>query len=313
MYTATAERVKPRALRDTADSCEARRRTCKLGRNEDTALRTAFTTHLPAAALAALTLAFPAEAQAPGAPRFHLSLGYDGRLLFKVLDIQVEQAADEAAFSSSAQLRSSGILALFKKVDLRASAQGHVVRGDAEPGVFHYQNIDGKTNRKLEVTWADGEVATVAQPPYKPTQLGDPPASPEQKLESVDPITGLMRITLGDSQGEFCHGALKFFDGKQRYNLEFLDRRVMKPSAREIRLGLVNPVSCNVRFREVAGFHAKKRASEQNQGLQRPIVIGFAEVGRGGPWVISYLDADTPLGHADIDLQRIRTIGAAPQ
>jgi hypothetical protein len=261
--------------------------------------------------LAALALGLPAEAQAPGAQRFHLSLGYDGKLIFKVLDIEVEQSADAQSYASNAQLRSSGILALFKKVDLRASSQGRIVNGDAEPGVFHYQNLDGKTNRNLVVTWTGSDVETVATPPFKPSQLGDPPASREQKLEAVDPITGLMGITLGDSQGEFCKGALKFFDGKARYNLEFLDRRVMQPSSREARLGLVNPVSCNVRYREIAGFK-KKKAPEQNQGLQRPIMVGFAEVGKGGPWVISYLTADTPLGHADITLQRIKTTGTAP-
>jgi hypothetical protein len=265
-----------------------------------------------AAAAAAFLLALPAAAQAPGLSRFQFSLGYDGKLLFKVLDIQVDQSADANAFSSSARLKSSGILALFRKFDLRASAQGRIVNDQAVPGVFHSQNIDGKSNRKLDVTWTGTDVETIAQPPFRPDQLGDPPASREQKLESIDPITGLMRITLGDSQGEFCRGALKFFDGKQRYNLEFLDRHVVRPNAREMSLGLVNPVSCNVKFREVSGFHAKKRASEQNQGLQRPIVIGFAELGRNGPWVISYLDADTPLGHALIELQRIKSSGKAP-
>ena len=57
-------------------------------------------------ALAAGLTALPAAAQAPGPQHFHLSLGYDGRLLVKVLDMQVDETAEGAGFSSTVRLRS---------------------------------------------------------------------------------------------------------------------------------------------------------------------------------------------------------------
>jgi hypothetical protein len=264
-----------------------------------------------AAAAAALAfLAAPAVAQTPTAGKFRLSLGYDGRLLVKVLDMTLEQTADANSFTSSARLKSYGILAAFKKLDQRASAAGIIRGGEAFPREFHHQNIDGKKNRKVDVTWTGSDVVTQANPSYG-KKLGDPPASRAQKLEAADPLTQLMRMSLADSQGEFCRGSRKFFDGKQRYDLEFLGRQTPVASAREKRLGLVNPVRCTVRFKEVAGFKRKK-PGEENQGLKRPIVIGFAQYGRGGPWVMSFIDAETPLGHAVIDLQRLKTSGDTP-
>jgi hypothetical protein len=65
-------------------------------------------------------------------------------------------------------------------------------------------------------------------------------------------------------------------------------------------------VHCFVRFREVAGFK-KKPPSERNQGLKHPIAIGFARVGANGPWVISSLSSETPLGAATIVLQRVKS------
>ncbi len=262
-----------------------------------------------ASAFATALAAAPVRAEGPGV-KFHLSLGYGGRLLVRVLDVSIEEAASDSGFGSNARVKSSGVLALFKKVDVRASAQGHIAKGEAEPGSFVWQNFDGKSNRKVDVTWTGADVTTAAQPGYG-GKLGDPPASRAQRLEATDPLAGLMRITLGDNQGQFCRGVWKFFDGKQRYDLEFLNRGVSTPTSREKRLGLVNPVRCTVRFREIAGFK-KKAANKQNQGLNKPILLGFAEVGQGGPWVISFLDADTPLGHAVIELERVHVTGVAP-
>ena len=77
-----------------------------------------------------------------------------------------------------------------------------------------------------------------------------------------------------------------------------------------MRLGLTGPFRCDVRFREVAGFHDLP-TDPRNQGLQRPIEVDFAQVGSGGPWVISSLRAQTPLGWAVIELQRLKLASEA--
>src|SRR5215472_17470898 len=118
-------------------------------------------------------IAAPARAQAPGP--FRLSLGYDGRLLVKVLDIQVSEEASGSAFAASARLKPSGVLAVFRRFDTRASAHGRIVHGEPRPGTFHHQNIDGKSNRKVDLTWTGSDVEMTAEPPW--TRLGDPPAS----------------------------------------------------------------------------------------------------------------------------------------
>jgi hypothetical protein len=253
-------------------------------------------------ALALGLAALPAAAQGPGPARFHLALAYDGRLLVKVLEMQVDQTAAGVGFASTVRLRSFGILAAFKHFDVHASAQGRIAGGAAYPRAFHHQNIDGKGNRRGDVTWTGTDVTAVFQPPHK--WLGEPPASRAQKLESMDPLTGLMRIALGAGDGARCRGTLKLFDGKQRYDLEFSGAASGKLAAREVKLGLVNPLRCQVRYREVAGFK-RKTAAQANEGMKRPVAVGLAQVGAGGPWVISYLNAPTPLGYAVVELERV--------
>ncbi|HYE41837.1 MAG TPA: DUF3108 domain-containing protein [Caulobacteraceae bacterium] len=257
---------------------------------------------------AAVALAVPAEAQAPS--RFRMNLGYDGRLVVKVLDISISQTADNSTYSSSVKLRSYGVLSAFKKIEQSASARGRIDNGVAKPAVFTHQNHVKERARKVEARWTGADVVTVASPAYN--KMGDPPASRAQRLEAVDPVTNLLRFALADSQADFCRGTVKFYDGKQRYDLTFSGRTTVQPNAREKKLGLVNPVQCRVVYREVAGFK-KKPPEKKNQGLKKPITMSFAQVGQGGPWVISSITGSTPLGNAVIELQRVNTSGETPE
>ncbi len=260
------------------------------------------------AVIAVLGLASPgAQARAAGQP-LSLSLGYDGRLLIKVLDIQIDATATDASFDTKARLQSTGILALLKHINEVTASQGRIVDGAPRPGRFDYQHLSGKSHRKVHVVWADGDVAMTATPAFG--SLGDPPASREQKLAAADPLTSLLRLTLTGARETVCRQSYLFFDGKQLYALDLSNPRQAPPSDTETRLGLANHFRCDMRFREVAGF-GKKPPEKRNQGLQRPVDLDFAQIGQGGPWVISRLHARTPLGWATIELKRLKLNGSA--
>ncbi len=263
-------------------------------------------THLAAALTVSIfTGATPSWAQT-GAPALTLSLGYDGRLLFKVLDIQIDATTTSDTFEARARLVSTGILALVKHVNEVTSSQGRIVRGAPQPGRFTYQHLTGKTHRKVLVIWSPGDVSMTAAPDFK--SLGDPPASRDQKLAAADPLTSLVRMTLTSSRDSVCRRSYLFFDGKQLYALDMSNQRDAPASETESRLGLVNHFRCDMRFREVAGF-GKKDPDKRNQGLDRPMDLDFAQVGPSGPWVISRIHAKTPLGWASIELKRLRVSG----
>jgi len=258
-----------------------------------------------ALALAAALSGSATAAPAPGG-ELRLSLGYDGRLLVKVLDIEVQVQADRTGFQADAQLTSTGILALIKHIHQVASSQGPIVDGEPAPHVFETQHLSGRTHRKIRTVWSDGQVSMTADPPF--ASLGDPPASAEQKLAAADPLTQLMRLTLAGGRDRSCGRSYLFFDGKQLYALDFGPPADSTLDPREQRLGLSGAFECDVRFREVAGFK-KKPPSQRNQGLNHPIALRFARLGPGGPLLIISLRSETPLGTAGIDLERIQASG----
>ena len=251
--------------------------------------------------LAAMFLISSSQAAAqPARAPIKLTLDYDGRLLIKVLDIEFVQDLGGGAFTSSVKMRSYGVLALFKRFDILASAQGRFQDGEARPQAFAYLNHDGKRVRDVKVAWSDDDVAMTSTPAFG--NLGQPPASREQKLAAADPLTQMG--SLATSQAP-CGAAWRMFDGKQLYSLTFGPPRPASSDDDARANGLINPVSCTVRYQEIAGFKAKP-AAKRNGGLNGPIIAVIGELGAGGPWVFASMSADTPLGKARIVLHRVQ-------
>lgn len=256
--------------------------------------------HLRATVVAGLSLftliAAPASAQPD---QLHLSLNYGGRLFLKVLEVNVDQTFDPTSFQSKAHLRTSGLLALFHRVDVRAESQGRIEPGGAIPKTFSYDNA-GHKNRKVIAVWTGSDVSTHSEPQFG--SMGDPAATREQRVEAADPLTILTRLTIAPSDDHPCEGVRRFYDGKQRYDVAFAYKGVAQPDERERRLGLTGLIHCSLTYHEVAGFK-RKPPEQRNQGLRRDVSLTLGRLGSEGPWVISQLRADTVLGPAHIDLE----------
>ena len=262
-----------------------------------------------AAAASALMLAIPSQAQTPaaGPGELTLSLAYDGKLYVRILSVELEQTAGKRDFQSKMRVMAQGPLAVFKKLDVRASSHGSVDRGAPRPDEFNYTSKSGKKERTLTADWTGRDVETSASPAF--ASMGDPPATRNQRLESADPLTQLMRLALAEQP---CSGSARIYDGKQRYNLNLTPLGAGKLDADQKAMGLERPIRCQAKYERVAGFKLNKTADERDAVSLRDMTIGFARVGVGGPWVISNLTIDTGLGPAQLRLARMKVSGGSP-
>ena len=217
----------------------------------------AFATPL-AATLGMLALATPSLAPAQAAPGgLHLTLDYDGRLYLKVLELKVQQDATPAGFTSTARLTTYGVLALFRKLDMRAEGHGRIDGGAAEPGSFRpLQRLEQKApprDRHLDRGRCDRNL----QPAIPRAWATRPPAR-LQRLEAADPLTVAMRIAMTPARRRslpWRAQVLRTASSATTPCSRLDGSRELE--GREKRLGLTAPVKCRLQYREVAGFKKK--------------------------------------------------------
>ncbi len=149
------------------------------------------------------------------------ALHYDGvGLGFVPLGgIILDADVTEDSYEISAMLQSRGLLNLFERTNIEASASGRV-----EHGAVRWQRyqLDHRYSRKRRVVdMAPGEGGVLAahiEPNYR--TWGHPPANAEQIRIARDPLSSLVAMAIDVGQSRRCAGAYPTFDGRFYYLLE---------------------------------------------------------------------------------------------
>ncbi|MEZ6022358.1 MAG: DUF3108 domain-containing protein [Hyphomonadaceae bacterium] len=166
------------------------------------------------AALAALFLtAAPAAAD-----RF--SLTYDGTGLgFPLGGIRVDADVSDESYNITAHLESRGLLNLFERTDLTATASGVINNRNVHWRRYDLDHRYSRKHRTIAMTVGeDGAVVAEIEPDYR--LWGEPPTSDVQRRRSRDPLSTLVAMSIDVSQTRRCAGAYPTFDGRFHYLLE---------------------------------------------------------------------------------------------
>jgi hypothetical protein len=182
---------------------------------------------------------------------------------------------DRDSYSAEATYRTSGIAASFNNDAGVATVRGGIESGQLKPRSFVNQETNGK-KRRITMAFQGRSVDVTAAPMWG--NMGFPPATLAQKLEAVDPVTGLMELSLvtGRDAGRACGGAVKIFDGKRRYDIRTQYVGIENVSTPAYK----GPATyCRGTYTEVAGFNQKK-PGETREPIR--LQIWLADVGNMG-------------------------------
>jgi len=179
------------------------------------------------------------------------------------------------SYAGEATYRTSGIAASFNNDAGVATVKGAIDEGQLKPRSFVNQETNGK-KRRITMAFQGRSVDVTAAPMWG--NMGFPPATLGQKLEAVDPVTGLMELSLvtGRDAGRACGGAVKIFDGKRRYDIRTQYVGIENVSTPAYK----GPATyCRGTYTEVAGFNQKK-SGETREPIR--LEIWLADVGKMG-------------------------------
>lgn len=170
--------------------------------------------------------------------------------------ISLDADVTQDDYRINATLASGGLLNLFERTNIQASASGLISNGAVR---WRSYDLDHHYSRKRRVVAMrvseDGAVNSEITPNYR--LWGDPATSDDQRRRSRDPLSSLMAMAIDVGQTRRCSGAYPTFDGRFHYLLELSgDGEIENFDSG----GYEGPVlECRMAYVAVAGFERSDR------------------------------------------------------
>lgn len=219
-----------------------------------------------------------------GKPR-RLEIVFEGRVpvpmvgQIKAATATVVADLTGTTYAARSTAKSAGLVGWIVDYDLDINVQGQVTPAGLVTTSYSSVNSDGKKNRRVTMRNTGTAVTSASVPAWM--DMGFPPATEEQKLEAVDPVTGIvsMALALGATPGNLCGNSVKVFDGRVRFDLKLSNGRRLQVKEKTWK----GPaIQCDLEYVELAGGRQKspeKRAADKADIAW--LNITFAELSDG--------------------------------
>ena len=175
----------------------------------------------------------------------------------------------------------AGIVDWFVDYSSTLTSKGEITDTGLQLRHYFAKDDEGRKNRSTEIKHLGDDVQVEVIPAHG--NLGDPAATLEQKIEAVDPISGLLQLALAPKSrpDKPCSGVARVFDGKGRYNIHLQNGRHVESI--DIKGWKGRPAYiCEVRYEELAGYKKKTAEEKAKQAKDiRWISMVLADMGPG--------------------------------
>ncbi len=254
------------------------------------------------AAMAADATASIAMAQGKLDARYNVTLGGVpfGRGAW-VIDVK------EDHFTSAVSGATSGLLQLFSKGRGTSAARGNVAAGGQLTATSYSSSIE--TEKKYDEVRMVMNAGTVKEFIAEPPNTPDPrrvPIKEQHRRGVLDPMTASIVRVPGNGNTfvpQACDRKLAVFDGRMRYDLQLVYKRLDKVKSEKGYQG--NVVVCTVYFSPVAG-HVPDRAVLRYMQKLRDTEMWLAPIAGTRLMVPYRVSVTTPLGQGLLQADAVR-------
>jgi len=194
---------------------------------------------------------------------------------------------DDNRYAAYADVHTSGLGALLKKLEIWSVTAGKYDRTGMLPDFNVQQNMD-KKNRRVEMSYDNfaRKISVDIDPPLY-TQ-GVPPATPKERYEADDVISALLGIMMNGTRidGELCTGAPRVFDSKQHYALRMV---YVGPKELKFEGEKYQGHKCHVYYEPISGFDADDLPTDEEGSTPVNVyIIPMPELGLNVPIKFTY-------------------------
>ena len=181
---------------------------------------------------------------------------------------------DNSRYTAYADLQTSGLGALLKKLEIWAVSSGtHSAQNGVRPDFHIQQNLD-KKNRRVEMNYDNGakRVDVDILPPLG--SQGIPAATPAERFAAHDTVSAIMAIMMQKkyNDGEICNAIVPVFDSKQHYNL-----RMERVGTRKVKFNgkKADTIRCHTYYEPVSGFDPEDLPDNEESATPVNIYLSY--------------------------------------
>lgn len=194
---------------------------------------------------------------------------------------------DGSRYAAYTDLKTSGLGAMLKKLEIWAVTAGSYTRSGLTPSFHVQQNMD-KKNRRVEMNYNNGlrKIDVAIEPPLG--SQGLPPASPEERYTANDTISAILNLMMRGQKidAPICSGSIRVFDSKQHYGL-----RMVQDGTKRVKFDgeKHETIRCLVYYEPISGFDPEDLPDAEEGGTPIKMYLkDFPEIGLYVPVKFTY-------------------------
>ena len=245
---------------------------------------------LLAAPLVAVALcAAPARSAGPE----RIELGYDISIAgFHVIDFDLAIAVDDRAYDVTTTFRTHGVFDWLVPWYSVSQSVGRVKNGRVKPERYEASGTFRGNRREVRFHYRDGAIGGVELVPPLEQDNDRQAVTAAEMGEAQDPAAMIYAILRRTSSGESCTGTVPIFDGRRRFDLDFVERGVEPVTAWRVGAYEGDARLCEFTFRIVAGFMRNTSGGTDRQREPRVGRAWLAAVIPGKPLAPVRIEVD---------------------
>jgi hypothetical protein len=223
-----------------------------------------------------------------------------------VIDINDDQ------YSAAATGKTTGLLRVFASGEGSSASRGYVRNGNFIPSTYASTITADKKTEELHITLAGGNVKDYAVDPPSPPHPDRIPITEAHRRGVIDPMSGSLTRVAGTGEllaPEACNRTVSIFDGRLRYDLKLVYKRMDMVKAER---GYQGPaVVCALNFVPIAGY-IPDRAAIKYLVAQRDMEAWLVPIMGTRVLVPFRVAIPTPLGMGVLEATEFVTFAQPP-
>lgn len=240
-----------------------------------------------------LVAAAPSRAE-PGPLLLHYE-AFAAGLPVVAFDFRLDESGNRYAVDG--RIRTVGLFRLFYHVDLRAESRGEMAGEATRPSV-HEQVLTTKGKDRVAHLDYPGD-GTVKARLVPPEDSGRPTPSPQQTVDTLDPLSTILAIGRVVADAERCTGRFPVFDGRRRYDIVLSD----DGAGQEARPEEGRVLRCRAQAVKIAGFSFDQDYQPHTSNGH----VWLASPRAGAPALPVRIDFDGTWGLVEVRMTKVET------